>query len=89
MEFENKPRSEGKIREMVDYLEDSYPEALKLVVSVSEKNTLRMARALQLKIRKDDQPKWYLSYHERVMSLPFRKVWHRLDMPIGNPSQAA
>lgn len=56
-EFENKPRSDGKIQDMVNYLNFSFPEATKMVVSAIEKNAVRMIRALQIKVKKSDQEK--------------------------------
>lgn len=82
LEVENTPRSEWKIHAMVDYLEDSFPEATKLVVSANRHNAIRMYEALQAKVRKSEHPKWFISYMERALTLPFKKIFHSLTRPI-------
>jgi hypothetical protein len=81
-EFENKPRSDGKIQDMVSYLNYSFPEATKMVVSAIEKNAIRMIRALQVKIKKSEQEKWFVSDFEKATTLPFKEIWYQLDHPL-------
>jgi hypothetical protein len=78
-EFENKPRSDGKIQDMVNYLNFSFPETSRMVVSAIEKNAIRMIRALQIKIKKSEQEKWFVSDFEKATSLAFKEMWFRLD----------
>jgi len=82
-EFENKPRSDGKIQDMVNYLNFSFPEATRMVVSSTGKNAIRMIRALQIKVRATEQVKWFVSDFERATTMPFKKIWHQLNHPIG------
>ncbi len=82
-EFENKPRSDQKIQDMVNYLNFSFPDTTKMVVSASEKNAIRMIKALQIKIKAPDQEKWFVSNFERATALPFKEIWHQLNHPIG------
>jgi hypothetical protein len=81
-EFENKPRSDQKIQDMVSYLNYSFADTTKMVVSASEKNAIRMIRALQIKVRKSEQEKWFVSDFEKAVTLPFNEVWFRLDHPL-------
>ena len=82
-EFENKPRSDGKYQDMVNYLNYSFPEATKMVVSAIEKNAIRMIRALQIKVRKSEQGKWFVSDFGKATTLPFKEIWFRLDHSLG------
>jgi len=82
LEIENVPNPEWKIQIMVGYLENSFPDDFKLVVSASRPNAIRMYKALQLKVRREEQSKWFISYLERATTLPFKKVFHSLTRPI-------
>ncbi len=81
-EFENKPRSDGKIQDMVSYLNYSFPETSKMIVSAIEKNAVRMIRALKIKIKKNEQQKWFVSDFEKATKLPFKEIWFQLDHPL-------
>ena len=62
---------------MVNYLNYSFADTTKMVVSASEKNAIRMIRALQIKVRKSEQEKWFVSDFEKAVTLPFNEVWFR------------
>jgi hypothetical protein len=78
-EFENKPRSDGKIQDMVSYLNYSFPETSKMIVSAIEKNAVRMIRALKIKVKQNEQEKWFVSDFEKATTLSFKEIWFRLD----------
>lgn len=84
LELENTPRSERKIYEMVEYLNDSFPDGYKLVVSANDKNTVRMFNALRVIVRKSEQAKWFVSNFERATTQPFKGIFHQLNQPIGS-----
>lgn len=84
LELENTPRSERKIYEMVEYLNDSFTDVYKLVVSANDKNTVRMFEALRVIVRKNEQAKWFVSYFERATTQPFKKIFHQLNQPVGS-----
>lgn len=82
LEFENCPYNEKMMSRMIGYLDASFPEALRLVVSANRKNAVRMIRGLRAKIKEEDRPQWFVSDLERAITLPFKKIWHQLDEPV-------
>ena len=82
LEFEHHPYSERMVNRMVGYLDESFPDAIRLVVSAETKNAIRMIKALRAKIRESDQYRWFVSGIEKATTLPFKKIWHQLDHPI-------
>jgi hypothetical protein len=67
---------------MIDYLDESFPESLRLVVSANSKNAARMINILRSKINERKRPRWFVSDYEKAISLPFKKMWHQLNHPI-------
>ncbi len=67
---------------MIEYLKDSFPKALRLVVSANKKNAVRMMGILRAKVNERDWPRWFVSDFEKAVALPFKKIWHQLDRPI-------
>jgi hypothetical protein len=82
IEFENHPYNDQKLNRMTTYLKYYYPNATKLVVSASRENSVRMIKALQTKIKGEEQHQWFVSDFEKVKTLPFKKIWHQLNHPI-------
>lgn len=82
LEFEHVQNPEGKISRMIDYLDESFPESLRLVVSANSKNAARMINILRSKINERKRPRWFVSDYEKAISLPFKKMWHQLNHPI-------
>ncbi len=82
LEYEHQPYGDKKISDMVDCLKDGYPHAFKLVVSASYKNALRMIRALKVKVKLEDQEKWFVTDVEKATTQSFRGIWHQLDKPL-------
>lgn len=79
LEFENQAYNDQKVNRMTGYLKDYYPNATKLVISATRKNAERMIRALQKKIKSGEQQQWFVSDLEKVTTLPFKRIWHRID----------
>ena len=67
---------------MVDNLKDGYPHAFRLVVSADHKNALRMIRALKIKVKGEDQEKWFVTDQEKATTQSFKGIWHQLDKPL-------
>jgi hypothetical protein len=67
---------------MIGYLGDSFPDALRLVVSTTPKNAVRMIRGLRAKIREKEQHQWFVSDFQRATTLPFKQIWHQLDEAV-------
>jgi hypothetical protein len=67
---------------MVDNLKDGYPHALKLVVCSGYKNALRMIRALKVKVKVENQEKWFVTDMEKATNQSFKGIWHQLDKPL-------
>lgn len=82
LEFEHVQNPEGKISRMIDYLDESFPDALRLVVSDNPKNAARMINILRSKINESRRPRWFVSDYEKAISLPFKKIWHQLNHPL-------
>ena len=82
LEYEHHPYGDKKITDMVDYLKDGYPHALKLVVCSGFKNALRMIRALKMKVKVEDQEKWFVTDMEKATTQSFKGIWHQLDKPL-------
>ena len=82
LEYEHVQNPEAKIGRMIDYLKDSFPNVLRLVVSADKKNATRMMNILRGKVRESEWDRWFVSYFERATTLPFKKIWHQLNQPI-------
>lgn len=82
LEYEHRPYSEKKISDMADYLKDGYPHAFKLVVSEDRKNADRMFRALKVKVKPEEQEKWFVTDFESVISKSFKGIWRQLDQTL-------
>ena len=82
LEYEHQPYGDKKISDMVDNLKDGYPHAFKLVVSSGYKNALRMIRALKVKVKAEDQEKWFVTDFEKATTQSFKGIWHQLDKPL-------
>jgi len=83
LEYEHVPNPDAKIGRMIEYLKDSFPNALRLVVSANKKNATRMMEILRSKISEHDWSQWFVSDFERAVSLPFKKIWNQLSGHIG------
>ncbi len=79
LEYEHVQNPEGKIAKMIEYLNDSFPKALRLVVSANKENAARMAKILRYKINERDRPRWFVSDFDKALVLPFKKIWHQLS----------
>lgn len=42
----------------------------------------KLIRALQKKVKSGEQHQWFVSDYEKVTTLPFKKIWHKLDHPL-------
>ena len=82
IEYEHHPYGDKKISDMVDYLKDGYPFAYKLVVSADYQNALRMIRALKVKVKMEDQEKWFITDYEKASTQPFKGIWHQLNQQL-------
>jgi hypothetical protein len=82
LEYEHVRNPDAKIGRMIDYLDESFPNALRLVVSATPENAERMIGILRYKIPERERPRWFVSNFEKAVSLPFRKIWHQLNHPI-------
>ena len=82
LEYEHVQNPDAKIGRMIEYLKDSFPKALRLVVSANKKNAVRMMGILRAKVNERDWPRWFVSDFEKAVALPFKKIWHQLDRPI-------
>jgi hypothetical protein len=82
LEFEHHPYNEKMMNRMIGYLGDSFPEALRLVVSANTKNAIRMIKGLRAKIREVERTQWFVSDFGRATTLSFKKIWHQLDEPV-------
>ena len=81
LEYEHVQNPDAKIGRMIEYLNASFPNALRLVVSAKKENAVRMAGILRTKISERDWPRWFVSDYEKATSLPFKKIWHQLSNP--------
>ena len=79
LEFEHVQNPEGKITRMLEYLAESFPTALRLIVSDTPQNAERMKGILRSKIPEREWPRWFVSDYEKAISMLFKKIWHRLD----------
>ncbi len=79
LEFEHVQNPEGKIGRMLEYLGESFPTALRLVVSATPENAARMTRILRSKISEKEWVRWFISDYEKAVSLPFKKIWLQLS----------
>ena len=79
LEFEHVQNPEGKIARMLEYLNDSFPTALRLMVSATPENAARMKNILRSRIPEKEWPRWFVSDLEKAVSLPFKKIWHQLS----------
>ncbi len=82
-EFENVQNPEAKIEKMLGYLEESFPKALRLVVSENPKNAARMIRLLRARIGEQDRHRWFVSDYDKAVALSFKKMWHQITYPVG------
>jgi hypothetical protein len=82
LEYEHHPYGDKKISDMVDYLNDGFPHAFKLVVSSVPGKAFRMFRVLKVKLKEDELEKWFVSDFETVTTKPFKGIWHQLSEPI-------
>lgn len=82
LEFENVPNPEGKISRMIEYLDESFPEALRLVVSADAKNAVRMINILRSKINDREKHRWYVGDLDKAVTLPFKRIWHQINHPV-------
>ncbi len=82
LEFERTAYNQKMVENMVWYLSDSFPHALRLIVSETEKHAVRMVRNLQFRLKEDKRSQWYVSDFGRVTGQPFTKSWHRLSHPL-------
>jgi hypothetical protein len=82
LEYEHVQNPDAKIGRMIEYLGDSFPTALRLVVSANKKNAARMKGILRSKINERDWPHWFVSDYEMAISLPFKKIWSQLNNQI-------
>lgn len=84
LEFENHHYNDEILQRMMENLKDRFPRALRLIVTATPGNAVRMIRSLQAKIKPDEQQKWFVSDFERVTTKPFKKSWHQLNHPLGD-----
>jgi hypothetical protein len=82
LEYEHHPYGDKKITDMVDNLKDAFPHAFRLVVSSGYKNALRMIRALKVKVKAEDQEKWFITNFEKAATQSFKGIWHQLNKPL-------
>lgn len=82
LEFEHNPYGGKAFNRMIGYLNESFPEALRLVVSANSKNAIRMIRNLQIRIPENDKKRWFVSDFEKATTRPFKSVWHQLDQSL-------
>ncbi len=82
LEFEHNPYSDKSFNRMIGYLDESYPEALRLVVSANSKNAVRMIKNLQSRIPEGTKKRWFVSDFEKATTRPFKSIWHQLDHPL-------
>ena len=75
LEFEHTPYSEKMFNRMVRNLEYSFPNAVRMIVSANEKNSVRMMRVLQAKLRESQLDYWMFSDMECVRTQIFKKLW--------------
>jgi len=84
LEFEHVQNPEGKIRRMIEYLDESFPDALRLVVSANPENAKRMINILRSRIDERKRSRWFVSDYEKAVSLPFKRIWHQLNHPLAD-----
>ena len=84
LEYEHVQNPDGKIGRMIEYLNESFPNVLRLVVSANSKNALRMMGILKTKLPEREWPRWFVSDYEKAVSLPFKKIWSQLNNSMGN-----
>jgi hypothetical protein len=41
-----------------------------------------MIRALKLKVKAEDQEKWFVTDLEKATTQSFKGIWHQLDKPL-------
>lgn len=87
LEYEHHAYGDKKISDMVDNLKDGFPYAFKLVVSASHKNAIRMIRALKVKVREEEQDKWFVTDAQKATTQSFKGIWHQLDKPLDLASE--
>ena len=84
LELENHHYNDVILQRMTENLKGGFPRALKLIVSATHGNEVRMIRSLQTRIKPDEQPQWFVSDFERVTTKPFKKCWHQLNQPLAD-----
>lgn len=82
LEYEHHPYSDRKMGDMVGYLKEEFPHAVKLVVSAIPQQATRMVKALKGKIRQEDREMWFVTDFESAMSKSFRGIWQQLNQPL-------
>lgn len=82
LEFEKTAYNRNMFQRMVYNLDDAFPYALRLVVSETEHNAIRMVRNLRAWVREKDLAQWFVSDLKRVTTRPFEECWHQLDEPV-------
>jgi len=81
LEFEHVQSPEGKIARMLEYLTESFPTSLQLMISDTPENATRMKSILRSRISEKEWSRWFVSDYEKAISLPFKKIWHQLSNP--------
>jgi hypothetical protein len=81
-ELENHHYNDVILQRMTENLRGGFPHALKLIVSATPGNAVRMIRSLQSRIKPEEQKQWFVSDFERVTNKPFKKCWHQLNHPL-------
>lgn len=82
LEYEHTPYNEKMFNRMVNNLERSFPDAIRLIVSANEKNSLRMMKTLKNKVDQEDWGKWLFSDMYCVRNLIFKKIWSPLSSEV-------
>ena len=78
-EFENKPRSDGEDPGHGERPERFLPGGHQDGGFGHREERHKDDPALQIKIKKNEQEKWFVSDFGKATTLPFKEIWFRLD----------
>lgn len=82
LEYEHLPYGDKKISDMVDNLKDGFPHAFRLVVSRNYHQSVRMIKALKVKVKNTEQERWFITDWDKAVKEPFKGIWHELNKPV-------